>query len=84
MIYTPDKRILFQMFEIPLVHLTDHIKFNKKESQSMDASVLLRKGTKIIMRCRGREGPGWKRGGGKKIQGAESIIGEREERSPEG
>jgi len=40
--------------------------FNKKEGPSMDASVLLRRGYKIIVGGRGREGPGWKRGRGGK------------------
>jgi hypothetical protein len=30
----------------------------KKEYQSVDASILLRRRNKIIMRSRGREGPG--------------------------
>ena len=42
----------------------DHIKLNKKKDQSVDASILLRKGTKIIMEGSASEGPGWERRGG--------------------
>ena len=38
---------------IPTIQLTDHVKLKKKEDQSVDASVLLRKGNKIITRGRG-------------------------------
>jgi hypothetical protein len=38
-----------------MIQLTDHVKFNKKEGQSMDASKLLRRGNKIIMGGRGRD-----------------------------
>jgi hypothetical protein len=31
------------------MQLTDHMKLKKKENQSVDASVLLRRGTKVIM-----------------------------------
>jgi hypothetical protein len=34
------------------------MRFNKKESPSEDASITLRKEKKIIMRGRGRKGPG--------------------------
>ena len=47
-----------------MIQLTDHMKFKKKEDQSVDASVLLRRGNKIIMGGRGREGTGRERGGG--------------------
>ena len=46
-----------------MIQLTDHVKFNKKEGQSMDASKLLRRGNKIIMGARGRERPGKNREG---------------------
>jgi hypothetical protein len=43
------------------------MKLNKKEDQSMDASILLRRGNKIITGGRGRKGPGReRRGGGKR------------------
>jgi hypothetical protein len=40
-----------------MIQFTDHMKLKKKEDHSVDASVLLRKGSKIIMGHRGREGP---------------------------
>jgi hypothetical protein len=45
----------------------------KKEDQSVDASVLLRKGKKMIMEGKGREGYGRERGGGER--GAGSGVG---------
>jgi len=39
-------------------HYTTHKKLNKNEGQSVDASIPLRRGNKIIMGGRGREGPG--------------------------
>jgi hypothetical protein len=41
-----------------MIKLTDHMKFKKKEDQSVDASILLRRGNKIIRGGRSREGPG--------------------------
>ena len=50
-----------------MIQLTDHMKLNKKEGQSVNASMPLRRGNKIITGGRGREGPGWvRKGGGKK------------------
>jgi hypothetical protein len=52
-----------------MIQLTDHMKLKKKKDQSVYASVLLRRGNKIISGDRGREGPGrerrgrWKKGG---------------------
>jgi hypothetical protein len=40
------------------------MKFKKKEEQNMDASVFLRRWNKILMRDRGWEGLGRKRGAG--------------------
>ena len=40
------------------------MKLKKKEDQSVDASVLLRRGNKMIMGGRGREGPGRESGQG--------------------
>ena len=45
------------------IQLTDHMKFKKKEDQSVNASILLRKGNKIITGGRGMKGSGRKRGG---------------------
>ena len=44
-----NKWILAQKIRIPKVQFTDHMKLKKKEEQSMDTSVLLRRGNKIPM-----------------------------------
>jgi hypothetical protein len=41
-----NKRILAQKFGIPKIQFTDHMTLNKKEDQSVGASVLLRRRTK--------------------------------------
>ena len=66
------KWILGKEWGIPTIQLTDHMKLKKKEDQSMDASVLLRRGNKLITGCRGwkelwrkrKKGrkKGWKKG----------------------
>jgi hypothetical protein len=43
-----------------MVQLTDHRKLKKKEDRTVDASVLLRRGNKIITGCIRREGLGRK------------------------
>jgi hypothetical protein len=40
-----------------MIQLTDHMTLNKKEDQRVDASIPLRRGNKIIMGGRVREGP---------------------------
>jgi hypothetical protein len=45
------------------------MKLKKKEDQSLDGLVLLRRGNKIIMRGGGRKGPGRVIGGGDKRGG---------------
>jgi hypothetical protein len=45
---------------------TDHMKLKNKEDQSVNASILLRIGNKIIPGSRGREGPRMETGGRKK------------------
>jgi hypothetical protein len=45
-----DKWILAQKFRIPKIQLTDYMKLMKKDDQSVDTSVLLRRGIKILMR----------------------------------
>ena len=57
-----DKWILAPKLGIPMI-LSDHVKLKKEEDQSVDASVLLRRGNKIIMGDRGWEGLGRERGG---------------------
>jgi hypothetical protein len=44
-----DKWILIQKLWIPKIQFTEHIKLKKKEDQSVDTSVLLRRGNKIPM-----------------------------------
>lgn len=58
-----DKWLLVQKLRISMVQFTDHKKLNKIEAQSVNASIQLRMGNKIITGGRGREGPGWERGG---------------------
>ena len=41
--------LLSQKFGIPKMQFTDHMKLKKKEDQSVDTSVLLRRGIKIPM-----------------------------------
>ena len=47
-----------------MIQFTDHMKLKRKEDQRVDASVLLRRGNKIIKGSRGWEGLGRKRRGG--------------------
>ena len=42
-----------------MIKFIDCMKINKKEGPSVDASILLRRGKKIIMGGRGRERLGW-------------------------
>jgi hypothetical protein len=44
-----DKWILAQKLRISKIQFTDHMRLKKKEDQNVDASVLLRKGNKILM-----------------------------------
>ena len=44
-----DKWILAQKFKIPKIQFTDHVKCKKREDQSVDASVFLRRGNKIFI-----------------------------------
>jgi hypothetical protein len=46
---------------ITRIQLINHMKLNKKDHQSVDASILLRRGNKIIMGGKWREGPKWER-----------------------
>jgi hypothetical protein len=54
------------------------MKLNMKEGQSVNASNLLRRGNKIIMRGRGKEKPGWERRGEVKKKGVGPGMGRRE------
>jgi hypothetical protein len=44
-----DKWILAQKFRIPNIQFTNHMKLNKEEDQSVDTSILLKRGNKIPM-----------------------------------
>ena len=48
-----DKWVLGKKFGIPIILLIDCMKLKKKKEQSVSASVLLRRGNKIIMGGRG-------------------------------
>jgi hypothetical protein len=73
-----DKWKFGKKLRIPTIQLTDHMKLKKKEDQSMDTSVLLRRGwgDKILKGGRvlgGRVGEGgqdhmWKETGGGEVQ----------------
>jgi hypothetical protein len=66
-----------------MVQLTDHMKLKKKEEQSVDASILLKRGNKIITGGREREDLAGREEGEGKKRG--SIRYEkRKERCPEG
>ena len=53
-----DKWILAKMDRVPTIQPTVHLKLTKKEGPSVDASISLRRGKKIITGGREREGPG--------------------------
>ena len=63
-----DKCLLGKKLKIPTVHPTNHMKLKKKQDQSLDSSVLLRKGNKIITGVRGGALGEGRRGRGKKGQ----------------
>ena len=47
-IYKPSQRILAPKLRILKIQITYHMKLKKKEDQSVDVSVLLRRGNKIL------------------------------------
>ena len=57
----------------------DHMKLKRKEDQRVDASVLLRRGNKIIKGSRGWEGLGRKRRGGREKEVKNQVWEEMEE-----
>ena len=65
--------------KIPTVQLTDHMKLKRKEDQRVDASVLLRRGNKIIKGSRGWKELGRKRRGGGQKEGQNQVWEEMEE-----
>jgi hypothetical protein len=44
-----DKWILAQKIRIPKIQFTNHMELKKKEDQSVDTSILLSRGNKILM-----------------------------------
>jgi hypothetical protein len=66
--------MLGKKLRILMIQLTDHMKLTKKENQSVDTSVLLRRGNKINV-----GGRGWERLGrktrGEKEKGAGLGVG---------
>jgi hypothetical protein len=50
--------LIAPMLRIPTIKLTDHMKLKKKEDQSWDASILFRRGNKIITELEGGRGLG--------------------------
>ena len=57
----------------------NHMKLKRKEDQRVDASVLLRRGNKIIKGSRGWEGLGRKRRGGGEKEEKNQVWEEMEE-----
>ena len=62
-----------------MIQFTDNMKLNKKEGPSVDASIPLRRGNKIIMGVRRKEGPRWERRRGKGKGGRIRYGGDRRE-----
>jgi hypothetical protein len=56
-----------------MTQLRDHKKLNKKIDKSIDASVLLKRGHKIIMGGRGKEGPSTEGGRGGGEEGLDQV-----------
>jgi hypothetical protein len=73
-----NKWIVGKEHRIPTVQLTDHMKLKRKEDQRVDASVLLRRGNKIMEGSRGWEGLGRKRRGGRGKEGKNQVWEEME------
>jgi hypothetical protein len=72
-----DKWILCKRLRILTIQLPNHMKLKKKDGQSLDASVLLRRGNNDIMRVRGWKGLGMKCGGCWKRMGGCINYGKR-------
>jgi hypothetical protein len=67
-----------------MIQLIDHMKLTKKEGQMVDVSIPIRRGNKIIMGGRVREGFGWEKGRGRKKSCLRPRYWKRQERSLEG
>jgi hypothetical protein len=70
-----------QKLRIPMIQLKNHMKFNKKEDQSVGASNLLRRGNKIIMAGRGRGDLGGRGKGRGRKKGQDQVWDETGETS---
>jgi hypothetical protein len=57
------------------------MELNKKKGQSVDTSIKLRRGNKLITEGRGREGPGWETGRGGKKWGQDQVWGKTGKKS---
>jgi hypothetical protein len=81
-----DQWILAKKYRTPMIQLTDCIKFYKKEGPSEDATIPLRRGKKIIMVGRWREGSGGGRGNRaeKRVTGSHMGRGAETEEKPRG
>jgi hypothetical protein len=61
------------MHGVLTIHLTDHTMLKKKEDQSVDASVLLRRGNKVIMEVEGVWDLGGRKEGKRKKAGQDQV-----------
>jgi hypothetical protein len=61
-----------------MIQLTDHMKLKRREDRSVEVSVLLRRGKKIIKEGRRSERSGRYRGGGEKRGKGSDERGDRE------
>ena len=77
-------RILAQKLRIATIQLTNHMEFKKKEDQSVDASILLRRWNKIITGGSRREGPERERGEKSKKEWDRVRCGKRQEKKYRG
>jgi hypothetical protein len=59
-----------------MIQLIDHMKVKKKKYQSVNISVLFKRGNKIIVGVRGCEGLGRKRGVGEDKKGVQDRMWE--------
>ena len=74
--------ILAQKFRIPMIQLRNYMKLNKKDGPNVHSSISLRRGNKIITRCRGREEEnqvGWEKVGERTKEAGSGKWGDRRE-----
>jgi hypothetical protein len=70
-----DKWALSKACVIPIIQLIDHMKLKGNEDQTVDTSVLLRRGNRIIKGSSVGEGFGRKRRGGREKESGENYRG---------